>query len=147
MEARWYPVEEKLPNNCTKVLVTIKKENEHLISCCYSVGDRWFDAWNCDVAEYGLSVVAWMPLPEPYKVVEKEKPKTRAERFYEIFPNCKKSDDKDGARRRPSTCWDLLVGVTRLCVDKDCFDCWNEPYGGEFEEAKDAIAERELSPR
>lgn len=61
---RWIPVTERLP----------EKEGQYLVSCdsCFAIeiatyindkGDSWFCCdWN-----HPENVVAWMPLPEPYK--------------------------------------------------------------------------------
>ena len=51
----WIPCEERLPKNDEKVLVTVK--NGEVLFGNYH-GKHW---------AYGSKVVAWMPLPEPYK--------------------------------------------------------------------------------
>ncbi len=59
---RWIPVSERLPEEGQGVLVTVdaNKWNIEVGSCIYSGGtfhSNFFD----------LEVIAWMPLPTPYK--------------------------------------------------------------------------------
>ena len=61
-EPRWIPCSERLPKDGQGVLVTVD-DNEFDIkvgSCIYSDG-VFFSAL------YDLDVIAWMPLPEPWK--------------------------------------------------------------------------------
>ena len=59
---QWIPVSEKLP----------KYSDSVLISCCgyeIDIGSYYCDKWHingCGPVEDGI-VIAWMPLPEPYK--------------------------------------------------------------------------------
>lgn len=67
-EPRWIPVSEKLPENKTYVLTTIKVPNRiaHTRSGWYEGG--FFHNDNGDVwRATDMEVIAWMPLPEPYK--------------------------------------------------------------------------------
>lgn len=64
----WIPCSERLPGENTRVLTTIKtsKRPGNVRSGHYAY--KMFhndngDCWNCDDEE----VLAWMPLPEPYK--------------------------------------------------------------------------------
>jgi len=66
---RWIPVEEMLPEEDIPVLVAIKEKDRlpkwvedqtyHYVTDI----DVWDDGWQT----YKKSVVAWMPLPEPYE--------------------------------------------------------------------------------
>lgn len=67
-EQRWIPVTERLPNG----------QEEVIVSCHDTSGDGSFDytssGWTTTDGEYWIVdneinhfVVAWMPLPEPYK--------------------------------------------------------------------------------
>lgn len=70
-ENRWIPVTERLPENEDIVLVTVSGLYNHLTFCnAIQLGSYWSDGewfiegypeWN------NPSVVAWMPLPEPYR--------------------------------------------------------------------------------
>lgn len=63
----WIPVEERLPEE--KVLAQ-DKYGEMLIGyIAYDSDNEWFECE--DEGVYLTNVVAWQPLPEPYKVKEK----------------------------------------------------------------------------
>ena len=67
---QWIPVEEGLPENKTTVLVSYKACSRDKF-CETSVG-RYSDSsgtWANIRGDYIPEVVAWMPLPEPYKRV------------------------------------------------------------------------------
>lgn len=69
---RWIPVGERLPEKTIEtfegvfssepVMVTVVKENGESYSCCdFLIGERWACALEDE------KVIAWMPLPEPYR--------------------------------------------------------------------------------
>ena len=89
-KGEWIPVSEGLPENIKPVIVTWKNTDpksyyqyivgKHFIGTAHYKGGKWF--WYSSVtedllAEYGkcdseefdeaIEVIAWMPLPEPYK--------------------------------------------------------------------------------
>ena len=89
-EIKWIPVSEGLPEDIKPVIVTWKNNDpksyyqyivgKHFIGTAHFKNGKWF--WYSSVtedllAEYGkcdseefdeaIEVVAWMPLPEPYK--------------------------------------------------------------------------------
>ena len=73
-QTRWIPVSERLPKDKTYVLVTIavRGRQPHSRSSWYQAGafhNDNGDYWRADEPE----VVAWMPLPEPYKEESEDK--------------------------------------------------------------------------
>lgn len=59
----WIPVSERLPDkNATYHLVTTTRS--HRVEMAWYLDGDWF--WNNSVSEMG-GVIAWMPLPEPYR--------------------------------------------------------------------------------
>ena len=64
-ETRWIPVSEGLPEKSGDYLCTIQSGEHFSIMICifYSIAKRWIP--KC----YGNhdNVIAWMPLPDPYK--------------------------------------------------------------------------------
>lgn len=85
-EPHWIPVTERLPEEETDVLVTVhflglKRThrngwNEHIKETFYvEVASHINGEWSSASDEYKIAkdrhkVIAWMPLPEPYKVGE-----------------------------------------------------------------------------
>ena len=62
---KWIPVSERLPEECELVLCTAKDIDIVFVGRYENidgVGFRWFDYDN-----FSMSVIAWMPLPEPYE--------------------------------------------------------------------------------
>ena len=69
-EPRWIPVGERLPENKQRVLVTRKSG---------AIGYITWNTWWNEQRSYPIDkVIAWMPLPEPYK---EENKMTREERW------------------------------------------------------------------
>lgn len=92
---RWIPVSERLPEDCVPVNITYVNHNPE--SYCANIKDvpftatgvHYSDAWywwstTCTdyLAEYGrcdvdmvdtdVEIIAWMPLPEPYRESEEK---------------------------------------------------------------------------
>ena len=65
MEMNWIPLSERLPKVGEPILVTLVTPDGQR-ECCVSewIGYKWWDVSR-------FEVVAWMPLPEPYKPNEK----------------------------------------------------------------------------
>ena len=66
---RWIPVTEGLPEIGDRALVTIPSIGETFVTIGTYAGEyRWH------ISDYGFceKVIAWMPLPEPYKGGEEE---------------------------------------------------------------------------
>ena len=66
-EPQWIPVSKKLPNKKDYVIVTTK---------CGEVIEAQFEVWNSGIKEWWIDndnsfefddVVAWMPMPQPYR--------------------------------------------------------------------------------
>ena len=62
-QTAWIPAEERLPDDFEHVLVTLGNGYDGVTYDWRSNGD-WYD--------WGKSVIAWMPLPEPYKGGDEE---------------------------------------------------------------------------
>ena len=69
-KAKWIPVSEKLPEEKSAVLVWCSERKN--IYCAYLEEKQWwiFGAFSEEVIE---DVIAWMPLPEPYKAESENK--------------------------------------------------------------------------
>ena len=59
---RWIPITEKLPEPYKTVIVT-DVETIDTYTCEYHGGGYW----NTDTGDAKNRIIAWMPLPEPYK--------------------------------------------------------------------------------
>ena len=64
--SEWIPVSERLPENISTVIVQVKEIEKPTFG--------WYgpiNGWRLSDKDYkdltGFSVIAWMPLPEPYK--------------------------------------------------------------------------------
>ena len=67
----WIPCSERLPEDGNKVIITTKAGNVMAGIYTKHYGFRKNEGFTCDVCFIYLeSVVAWMPLPEPYKPKE-----------------------------------------------------------------------------
>lgn len=69
-EQRWIPCSERLPEENGQYLITVKYEHEEGYNDIYAEHGDWSDGkWDmfcfghCGKVE---SIIAWMPLPEPY---------------------------------------------------------------------------------
>lgn len=70
-QTRWIPVSERLPEENGQYLITVKYKPEASYENIYAEHGEWTDGqWDmfcfghCGEVE---DIVAWMPLPEPYK--------------------------------------------------------------------------------
>lgn len=67
---RWIPVSERLPKNSGNYLITIADSN-YTDGQCYKIS--WFYPSNKEWSYRNAVVIAWMPLPEPYKAESEDK--------------------------------------------------------------------------
>ena len=76
-EPKWIPVSERLPEEAYGCLVTIEIDNVLTGECVPTIlnylvgydGETWNDS---DGIPLPYEVIAWMPLPEPYKAESEE---------------------------------------------------------------------------
>ena len=72
-QTRWIPVSERLPENSGNYLITYYYRDEiETQEAVYVEGEenKWYDTTDIEIT---LAVIAWMPLPEPYKVESEDK--------------------------------------------------------------------------
>lgn len=64
-DPRWIPVSERLPEKEELYLVSVKNDHERRYSktCWFHSKNNWFARQD---------IIAWMPLPEPYKTESEE---------------------------------------------------------------------------
>jgi len=69
LSRRWVPTSERMPENPGRYLTYIINKNDeklqYIMTCEYIVSDLW--NWFPDDDCASDNVIAWMPLPEPYK--------------------------------------------------------------------------------
>ena len=64
-EHRWIPVEERLPEESLNSVIGWDKYRER---CCFV--QYYAGSWHLD--DESVRIIAWMPLPEPYRKEERE---------------------------------------------------------------------------
>jgi hypothetical protein len=65
---KWIPTTERLPdNNQTEYLVTYKRKGKLWINIGFCDDGDWYLYSNDEGPNWEPYVIAWMPLPEPYK--------------------------------------------------------------------------------
>lgn len=76
----WISVNERLPENTQPVLMTIRRmsklyNHEPFITVGYISWNQttWWSAHDGDCVRNEIEVLAWMPLPEPYKAESEDK--------------------------------------------------------------------------
>lgn len=69
----WVPVEKRLPRQWKPVLITyINVFNELLCDDCAYINEEGKWIWCFDESLVELQIIAWKPLPKPYKEVKNE---------------------------------------------------------------------------
>lgn len=74
-QGRWIPCSERLPEYITSVLVQLTRTGDIFIGALVPNVDGTYTMWDLpNFSSYICleDVIAWMPLPEPYKVDEVE---------------------------------------------------------------------------
>lgn len=61
-KGEWIPISERLPDRHYEVIVTDAETNETYVS--QYLGNGY---WECDNGTFRNRIIAWQPLPEPYK--------------------------------------------------------------------------------
>ena len=95
-EPKWIPVTERLPEDNENVLVSVIATNE---KDYFRVGDAWYQPPNGCRGEWKNlmiceEVVAWMPLPKPYKPTDSN------------CDSCEHKNEVDG-----SNCYECVKGI------------------------------------
>ena len=74
-KASWIPVSERLPEERGHYLVTVKIEIPELDKLCFDTQIAGFDGVHLNTGYMGddIRVIAWTPLPEPYKIEGEDK--------------------------------------------------------------------------
>ena len=70
-QSRWIPVSDRLPERSVWVLAYCKTEDGYEYQDVLLI-HKYSGLW-CDNDEFNDTVIAWMPLPEPYKAESEEK--------------------------------------------------------------------------
>lgn len=78
---RWVPVNERLPERATEVLVTVRYKYRKKEYVYVDLGRLYGDknhGWWCASDEYKIDkgreeIIAWMPFPKPYKAESEDK--------------------------------------------------------------------------
>ena len=81
---KWIPVEEALPKSQNEYLATVNFDGDTYVECLHYgkplmanrevKGECFYDSddeWGDVVYDTGTEVIAWMPLPQPYKADRK----------------------------------------------------------------------------
>ena len=78
-QTRWITVSERLPEESQYVLMTVRRMNERdnhipFITTGYISWNQsaWWCAHDGDCKSNNIEVLAWMPLPDPYKAESEE---------------------------------------------------------------------------
>lgn len=74
--SEWIPVSERLPETNGRYLAYIVNKHDdklkYIMTCEYSLADGYWN-WFPDDECASDNVIAWMPLPEPYKAESGDK--------------------------------------------------------------------------
>ena len=125
---KWIPVEEALPKSQNEYLVTVNFDGDTYVECLHYgkplmanrevKGECFYDSddeWGDVVYDTGTEVIAWMPLPQPYKADRKTEPQTE-----EWHDDCNTCRWHDGACTIP--CCDYEPKTEPQFTEKCPFD-------------------------
>ena len=137
----WIPVEEALPKSQNEYLVTVNFDGDTYVECLHYgkplmanrevKGECFYDSddeWGDVVYDTGTEVIAWMPLPEPYKADRKTVPQT--EKFPQKWTDwCKECGKKERCVRAGfmPQCYES-EDEPQTCSFSDCDNFKNPDY-------------------
>lgn len=121
--------------DCSKAL-DYAHERKRMCNSSNGCDDCKFTEMHCiladDITQKHIDIVQ--------KWSDEHSEKTRKDAYLEIFPKLETLRDKCVCFDDCFPCFDELIGKGGGgcdCDEKTCGECWDEPYNGEFEKARE----------